>query len=168
MKKIENLRDLFIEQGREFYGSTYQEERALHSMEKQAGNPDLKKLIAQEITLTRDQRKRLESAFSRINAGFEIESDPCCESLISQTREIVDRASEPDVRDAAIINGIQKLNHLKISSLGTMAAFANQIGEHDTAQAFHDVLEEEWEIDHKLSRLAERNVNRKAARELIV
>ena len=166
MKKIENLRDLFIEQGRELYGSTYQEERALHGIEKQAGNTDLKKLIEQEITLTRDQRKRLEGAFSRINASFEIETDPCCESLISQTRELIERSSEPDVRDAVIINGMQKLNHLKISGLGTLAAYANQIGEHDTAQAFHEVLEEEWEIDRHLSRLAERQVNRKAAHEL--
>lgn len=168
MKKIENLRDLFIEQGSELYDSAQQEERALRKMEMKVKNHELRDLLEREITLSKEQRGQLEHAFSRINARFETVKNSCCESVIRQSEELIGRTNEPDIRDAVIINSVQRLNHMNIAGLGALAAYANEMGEHSTAQTIHHRLEDEWDIDRHLSRLAEREINRKAAHELVV
>lgn len=162
MKQIQNLRDLLVEQGQELYETSRQEENTLSDTEKQASNPELKKIIKQQLSAATSQRRRLEQALRKLDANVDGEKNPWSETAIKQTKELADRCIEGNVRDAAIINGIQRLNHMKMGAYGSLSAYANQIGESEVAELVHNSLEEERNIDRDLSKLAEAEINAKA------
>jgi ferritin-like metal-binding protein YciE len=162
MKQIQDLKDLFVEQGRELYETSRQEENALPDTEKQANNPELKKIIRQQLDTATSQRRRLEQAFRKLNANVDGEKNPWSETALKETKDLASRSTAGEVRDAAIINGIQRLNHMKMSAYGSLSAYANTIGESEIAELVHDSLEEERNIDRDLSKLAEAEINTKA------
>lgn len=85
-------------------------------------------------------------------------------------RAFIDEAEEkfacctgaPPVKDASLLAGIQTINHYKISTYGTAAAFALALGMQQQAAIFHEAEVNEKQIDDRLSQLAEHEVNIKA------
>lgn len=162
MNKIGSLKDLFIEQGRELYDASRQEQKELPSLRQQARNSDLKKIIDRQITTARDQSERIEKAFKKLNVNPEGVKNSCCESMIKRAQELAGQSATDEVRDAAIINSIQRLNHNKITGFGSLTAYAREIDQPEIASSLHKSLEEERGIDKDLSRLAEKEINKKA------
>jgi ferritin-like metal-binding protein YciE len=70
----------------------------------------------------------------------------------------------PDVMDAAIICGSQKVEHYEICGYGTAKAYAEELGLIDVAQLLQQTLMEEYDADDRLTALAIGSVNRKAER----
>jgi len=159
-KKIENLRDLFIEQGRELIDAFKQEQKELPKIQKWVNNSRLKDLIVRELNTTKLQNFKIEQAFKNMNVGLEGEKNQCCESIFKQTKKYIERSSDTEVRDAAILNAIQRLNHNKITGFGSLAAYANEIGKSDLAKSLHETLEDEKSIDMELTKLAENEINK--------
>lgn len=168
MNPIKDLRDLFIEQGRELYEASRQEENALPGILQQTHNSGLRTIINKELETARIQRNRLEDAFRKLKVEPKGEKNTCCESIINQTMDLIQRSTVPEVRDAVIINTIQRLNHLKMTGFGSLAAYAQQIGEKEISHIVHEALEEERGIDRDLSHLAEKEINARAAHTLLV
>lgn len=162
MNKIGSLKDLFIEQGRELYDASRQEQKELPSLRQQARNSDLKKIIDRQITTARDQSERIEKAFKKLNVNPEGVKNACCESMIKRAQELAGQSTTDEVRDAGIINSIQRLNHTKITGFGSLTAYAREIDQPEIATSLHTSLEEERDIDKDLSRLAEKEINKKA------
>jgi len=162
MNKIESLKDLFIEQGRELYDAARQEQKELPSLRQQARNAELKKILDRQIATARDQATRIEHVFKKMNVSPEGVKSACCESLVSRARQMANQSVISEVRDAAIINSVQRLNHNKITGFGSLTAYASEIGHADLATALHKALEEERAIDEDLSRLAQTEINKKA------
>jgi ferritin-like metal-binding protein YciE len=72
--------------------------------------------------------------------------------------------AEPEVLDAGMIAGAQRVEHYEMAAYGTARAYASLLGHGDWAQLLQQTLEEEKEADAKLTRLAGRiNVEAKAA-----
>jgi len=161
-KKIENLRDLFIEQGRELIDAFKQEQKELPKVQKWVNNSRLKDLIIRELNTTKLQNFKVEQALKDMNLDPEGEKNECCESIFKQTRKYIDRSIDSEVRDAAILNALQRLNHNKITGFGSFAAYANEIGNPKLAQALHETLEDEKSIDMELTKLAEAEINKVA------
>lgn len=161
-KKIVNLRDLLIEQGRELYDASLQEQLDLPRIQSKATNPQLRNLIGQQLDTAKDQKDRLQKAFTKLSVSPGGERNECCQSIFRQTYDLIDRSQDPEVRDAAIINAIQRLNHSKIALLGAMASYARETGYSDLAGSMHATLEKEKTLDQNLTALAEKEVNRKA------
>lgn len=168
MNKLENLKDLFIAQGRELYDASRQEQRELPNIRVQVRNQQLQKIIDKQLKMAKDQDQRLKEALSRLNSSPEGEKSECCESVFRTTKTLIDRSKDAEIRDAAIINSIQRLNHNKITGLGSLAAYAKQIGQKDVAKSLHNALKEEKDIDEELSDLAEKEINKLAAKPLAV
>jgi ferritin-like metal-binding protein YciE len=55
------------------------------------------------------------------------------------------------------------VEHYEISRYGTLVAWARALGKEECAELLHETLEEEKATDMKLTRLAERDLNRRAA-----
>lgn len=161
-KQIATLRDLFIEQGRELYDTTRQEQKELPRMQKQVSNKQLKQLIDKQVSTAKDQQKRLENAFKKLNEKPDGEKSECCKAIITQGNKLAERAKNSNVRDAAIITAAQRLSHNKITALGTLSAYARQIGQQEVANMMHEALGQEKAIDNELSELAERDINKNA------
>jgi ferritin-like metal-binding protein YciE len=161
-KKIENLRDLFIVQGREFYDASKQEESELPKIQKHTKNQKLNQILDSQLNMAKNQKIRIQQALKKMNVSPEGEKNESCETSIKHTKSMIARSKDPEVRDAAIINSIQRLNHTKIASLGALSSYARQLGHEDIANSFHETLNEEKAIDKKLSDIAINEINKKA------
>jgi ferritin-like metal-binding protein YciE len=62
-----------------------------------------------------------------------------------------------------LIAAAQAVEHYEITRYGTLIAWANQLGRSDAVPLLQQNLDEEKATDKKLTTMAERNVNRKAA-----
>lgn len=161
-KEIQNLRDLFIEQGRELFDASRQQQGELPKIKTQVTNQKLAQLIERQVKSAKDQNRRIQESFGKLNMSPEGETSECCISIIRQTQNLIQRSQEIHVRDAAIINSVQRLNHHNITGLGSLAAYAKSIGHPEIASSLHHALEVEKEIDDDLSELAEDTVNKGA------
>lgn len=160
---IENLKDLFIEQGRELYNTSIQEERELEEIKRRAENKELKDIIDKEIKYSALQKEKLHVAFIKMDIDPEGEGCETSEAILMQARDFMDRSRDSEVRDAAIINAVQRLNHNKITGLGSFRSYAEELGETEIADSFREFLRSEKEIDKNLSELAINRINKSAA-----
>ncbi|MBL6448115.1 DUF892 family protein [Fulvivirga sp. 29W222] len=161
--KLENLKDLFLEQGRELHDAAMQEQKELPEILKDATNQQLKAIIDRQLKMAKTEISYLDEAFKKLRVKGQGEKNLCCESIIKQTKALIKRSKDAEVRDAAIINSIQRLNHNKITGFGSLTSYAREIGQDEIAANLHKALEQEKSIDEDLSDLAEWEVNKKAA-----
>ena len=68
----------------------------------------------------------------------------------------------PEVLDAAIIAGSQKIEHYEIACYGTARTYAQQLGLTQVAQLLQQTLDEEYKADELLTQLAVSSVNLQA------
>ena len=162
MNRIENLRDLFIQQGRELYNATAQQIEELPRIEKQASSAELKRIIGRQVNKAQNQQVRLAEALQKINASPDGERCVATETILRQSQASINRSLEPAVRDASIITHMQSLIHRKLAGFGSTTSFAREIGQEQSARTLHEALLEEKELDKELSDLAEEQVNRQA------
>lgn len=72
---------------------------------------------------------------------------------------------EGAVLDAALIAGAQKVEHYEIASYGTLAYFAELLGEDKAKELLGQTLDEEKAANDKLTQIAKCRVNRDALLE---
>lgn len=84
------------------------------------------------------------------------------QALIDETAEKLSNCADAEVSDACLLAGIQSINHFKISSYGTAAAFAQDVELQKAAAIFHAMEINEKNIDDRLSQLAKYEINKKA------
>ena len=161
-KQIENLRDLFLERTRELYEASLQVQRDLPLIRQKTESKALQKIIEKQILLAKKQSAKLIETFEILEEPEYATPNLCCKAILKETKELIDRSTGKEVIDAIIVESIQRLNHSNISTLGSLAAFAMEIGERDVSYSLHQLLEDEKEIDKKLSELAINEINRKA------
>ena len=83
-------------------------------------------------------------------------------AFIEDTMERLSVCSHAQVKDACLVACLQTINHYKISTYGTAAAFAKALGMEKAAGIFHEAEINEKQIDDRLSQLAEFEINAKA------
>ena len=88
---------------------------------------------------------------------------PSIDGIIEEANSIAGDVADKDVLDAALIGAAQAVEHYEITRYGTLIAWAQQLGRDDAAAVLQRTLDEEKATDKKLTTLAERKINRKAA-----
>jgi ferritin-like metal-binding protein YciE len=83
--------------------------------------------------------------------------------LIEEGSEVINGEGDPDVKDAALIAAAQRVEHYEIAGYGTVRTFAQRLAKHEAARLLQETLNEEAETDKKLTGLAEKAINPKAA-----
>jgi ferritin-like metal-binding protein YciE len=157
------LKDLFVDQLQDAYSAETQIAKALPKMAKAATAPDLKAGFEQHLKETETQIQRLEQVCQQL--GCKTGSNTCeaTKGLVEEGEEIMALGLEPDALDAGLIAAAQKVEHYEIALYGSLCTFAKQLGFADAARILHETLEEEKRTDQKLTMIAERGVNQKAA-----
>jgi ferritin-like metal-binding protein YciE len=88
---------------------------------------------------------------------------PAIDGLIKEANEIAGDIAEKKVLDAALITAAQAVEHYEIARYGTLIAWAEELGNSAVAKLLTTTLGEEKAADNKLTTVADRKVNRKAA-----
>ena len=163
--KLENLHSLFVEELQDLYSAEQQIIEALPDMIEEASSPDLKSALQNHLEETRGQVRRLDQIFSQIpKADKEGKTCKGMKGIIKDNQDLLDTEAEPEVLDAGMIAGAQRVEHYEIAGYGTVRTYAELLGRKDWAQLLEQTLQEEKQADQKLNGLASRiNIEAKAA-----
>ena len=162
-KDIKTLDDLFVHQLRDIYYAEKQIVQALPEMIEKAKDPGLKQGFEAHLGETKDHVKRLEQVFKMHGVETKGVECPAIDGIIEEADGIAGEVADKKVLDAALIAAAQAVEHYEITRYGTLIAWAKQLGRPDCASMLQENLEEEKAADSKLTALAERNINVKAA-----
>jgi ferritin-like metal-binding protein YciE len=163
--KLESLRELLSEELQDIYSAENMIISALPKMAEEASSPDLKSAFNEHLQQTRGHVQRLDKIFDQI-PDVDRKGKKCkgMEGIIKDNKDLLSEDAEPEVLDAGMIAGAQRIEHYEIAAYGTARTYANVLGRKEWAQLLQQTLDEEKQTDSKLNQLAERiNLEAKAA-----
>jgi ferritin-like metal-binding protein YciE len=160
----ENLQQLYVDQLRDLYNAEQQILKALPKMAQKAKHPALKEGFRFHEEQTRQHAQRLERIFDMLGQRPTGEKCKGMEGVLDEGEETMKKYDNPDVADAAMIAAAQRVEHYEIAGYGAVRTFAKELGLTDQEQLLQQTLNEEGNMDHKLSQLAEQVVNIDALR----
>jgi ferritin-like metal-binding protein YciE len=88
---------------------------------------------------------------------------PAIDGILEEANDVAGEVDDKHVLDAALIAAAQAVEHYEMTRYGTLIAWAKQLGRSDCASLLQQNLDEEKAADSKLTTIAERQVNRRAA-----
>jgi len=166
--------DLFIHGLQDVYYAENQIAKTLPEMMEKSSDPMLREGFKLHLEETQEQIKRLDQVFRALGQTPKGVTCQAVLGLIEEGQEVVGQIEDKDLRDAAIIASAQAIEHYEINRYGTLIAWAQQLGYRETVDEkqlgnveivdlLQLSLDEEKDIDRKLTALAESRVNRHAA-----
>lgn len=162
---MKTLEDLFEHQIKDLYSAESQLVEALPKMVKKASNEKLKDAFEKHLEQTREQKARLESICRVLKISPKGETCKAMEGLIKEAESFIKEASEDAVMDAGLIAEAQRVEHYEIAGYGTAVRYAKELGHMNIAETLQTTLDEEYDADNILDKLAEKRLNRKAMSE---
>lgn len=159
---MKTLEDLFEHQLKDLYSAESQLIDALPKVAQKATDSKLKQAFKSHLEETKGHKKRLEEICYTLNISATGETCKAMKGLIKETESFMDQADDDEVMDAGLIAEAQRVEHYEISSYGTAVRYAKELGHNDIASKLQKTLDEEYNADNKLDKLAENRVNRKA------
>jgi len=153
--KIQNLRDLWIDELKDLYHAEHQILKALPKMAKSAVDEKLRGAFKEHLEQTRGHVKRLDQVFKLI--GVPAKGKPCkgMEGIIAEGKAMLEMDLPEPVGDAALIAAAQRVEHYEIAAYGTVRTYAEVLGEAGAAKLLETTLKEEKETDEALTGIAE-------------
>lgn len=124
-----------------------------------SGNVKLRSVLQRYLELIQDHVKKLESFFEDEEIRSLSLNNRIMQAFVAETEEKLADCTDPAVKDACLLACIQGINHYKISTYGTAAAFAKALDMEKQAALFHEAEVNEKQIDDRLSQLAEHEIN---------
>ncbi|HMC32170.1 MAG TPA: ferritin-like domain-containing protein [Candidatus Angelobacter sp.] len=154
--KLESLRELFIEELQDLYSAETQIIDALPKMVDQASSPDLKAGFTEHLEQTRQHVRRLDQIFDQLGDDVDRKDKTCkgMQGIIKDNKDLLKTSAEPEVLDAGMIAGAQRVEHYEIAGYGTVRTYAQLLGRNEWAQLLEQTLQEEKDTDKKLTQLA--------------
>jgi ferritin-like metal-binding protein YciE len=159
-----SLRELFVEELRDMYDGEKQLTRALPKMAKAAESEELQTALTTHLEETENQISRLEQVFKSLGQAVRGKKCDGIQGIVDEGKKAMEEF-EGAVLDAALIAGAQKVEHYEIASYGTLAYFADLLGESKAKTLLAETLGEEKAADEKLTQIAKSRVNRDALTE---
>lgn len=163
MAKISSFEEFVMHELQDTYSAETQILEAFPKMIAAATSPELKQAFEAHQRETEGQAERLRKIFKLM--GEDPSGNPCeaAQGLIQETEEHIKEIQRGPVLDAALIASAQRFEHYEIASYGTAVTFAEQLKQSEAAELLKESLNEEEQTDKKLTQLAEKNINAKAA-----
>jgi ferritin-like metal-binding protein YciE len=162
-KDIASMDDLFLHTLQDIYYAEKKIIKSLPSMVDTARDSQLKQGLSMHLDETRSQIGRLEQVFELLGRNPKSVDCPAIDGIIKEAEDVTGEVEDDDVIDAAVIAACQAVEHYEITRYGTLVAWAGSLGRQDVARLLQQTLDEERAADRKLTMIAERRVNERAA-----
>ena len=156
---LETLKDLYVEQLRDLYSAENQLLEALEEMAENATHSELREAFESHLEETEEHVSRLDKIFARLGEDAEGEHCEAMEGLIEEADELLEKDATDEVLDAGMIAAAQRVEHYEIAAYGTVATYAEMLGEKADLELLRETLGEEKEADGKLNKIAKQIVN---------
>jgi len=158
---IKTAEDLFLNQLKDVYSAEKQAIRAYPRLAKAVQSEELKQALQQHLEQTKGQVERLDQVFEKLEKRSGGKTCEAMKGLLEEAAEAVEEIESGSVLDAALLAGMQRVEHYEIAAYGTVVAFAEAMGQQEIQQLLEQTLQEEKETDQKLTEVS-RNVNKEA------
>jgi ferritin-like metal-binding protein YciE len=150
----ETLRELYVNELKDIFSAENQLTKALPKMAKAASSEELREGFEDHLEQTKQHVERLEQIFEMLEESPDGKKCLGMEGLIKEGAEVIGEDFEDDVKDSALIAAAQRVEHYEIAAYGTVAAYADVLGETEQASLLRETLQEEKDTDEKLTELA--------------
>ena len=156
---IRTLHQLLDEDARKFTIAEIELQKVLPLWILKTNSLKLKSILQKYSDQVKNHISKFDSFFEEESITYMNSSNRIMHAFIAEAEEKMNNCFDFSIRDACILASVQNINHFKISSYGTAAAFANTLGMAKTAVLFHECEVSEKQIDDRLSQLAEHEIN---------
>ena len=153
---IKTLRQLYVNQLQRLISAAQQIQKALPEMMEKATDTQLKQAFQSELQEVEVQLDRLRGMMTEAAGSTEPLRCKVLAALVEEAEEMMKDATEPAVRDVALISVAQRIKHYEIAVYGGLRRFAEILGEHTHAEHLDKTLHEEWHADQLLISIANR------------
>jgi len=165
---ISTLHNLLDYDVRKFTNAEVQLKNGLPEWINDAGSLKLKTILQKYLLFVQEHIQKLENFFEEEKITLLSLSNRVMRAFIEDTNEKLACCSDIEIKDACLLASIQAINHYKISTYGTAAAFAKALGMEKQAAVFHGAEVNEKQIDDRLTQLAEFEINSKARTPIVL
>jgi glycine/D-amino acid oxidase-like deaminating enzyme/ferritin-like metal-binding protein YciE/nitrite reductase/ring-hydroxylating ferredoxin subunit len=162
--EFNSLRDLLVDQLNDLYDAEQRLTEAMPQLADAADSTDLKHVLREHLSQTKQHVSRLEDVFHMLGVQPERTTCAAMKGLIQEGEHMVQAKAAPAVRDAGIIAAAQRVEHYELAAYGTARTFAQQLGHADVANLLQTTLDEEGAANGRLNAIAMEGVNVQAAR----
>jgi len=152
---LSSLRELYINQLRQMYSAESQITEALPKLIEAATAPELRAALETHLQETRGQVARVEQILNRTEGPVKSKTNKGIDALLTEGNDIVTDASNPAVRDAAIVGAAQKVEHYEIAAYGTLRRYAEILNQSQDVGLLQQTLQEEKHADEVLTIIAD-------------
>jgi len=161
---VKSLRELFEIELRYAYDCEQKlANKGLPSMIENASSPELRTALQSHLQETRIHVTRLEEVFRTLGVEPGTKDNEILDKMTSAAKDSVSNIEASPLRDAALIVNGNQVEHYEIAMYGTLVSFARSLGLQAVTVPLQETLEEEKRADAKLSQIAERVMNTRAA-----
>ncbi len=161
--EVTALRTLFEDYLKMVYWSERALAPAFSHIIGQISSRDIARILMLHTANTNIHVDRLEKIFKSIGIPAGEKKFEPIESFLGQIDLVIAQTQMGAVRDAAVIALVQHVIHSEIASYGTLKSFALTLKEEDVVVLLDKNLEDEKDLDLKLSEIAKAYINDEAA-----
>jgi len=165
---ITTLHNLLDSDASKFISSEIMLKRSLALWINVASSVKLKTVLQKYLDFVQQHVEKMNAFFEEEKISSLSVSSRVMEAFIEEANEKLSNCTDAEVKDACLLASIQAINHFKISTYGTAAAFANALGMEKQAAVFHEAEVKEKQIDDRLSQLAEHEINNRAKSPIVL
>jgi len=159
---IDTLEALQLAEIQELAWSTAQLARLLERVERAIGHEELQSHVRNYAAQLRSREQNLERIMTSRSEGARRHADQAMQTLISEARKMT-YVADPAVRDAALVDSLQRILHYQIATEGSAAAHAKALGRDADAVLINEWSDHDKLTDAALTELAETLLNPRAA-----
>jgi ferritin-like metal-binding protein YciE len=159
---IDTLEALHLEELQELTSGIAQLGRLLDELERNVEHSRLQTSIHSYATQVHSRAQDLERIIASRGANPHRHPDQAMRALVGEARKMM-RIASPAVRDAALVDSLQRLIHYLIAAEGSAAAHAKALGRDEDASRIGEWADRDKATDAALTDLAKDLLNPQAA-----
>ncbi len=156
---LDSLQALYTEELQDLYNAENQLVEALPKMAVAATSSNLRKAFEDHLKQTEGHVRRLEKVLEALEEKPGGKICKAMKGLVAEAQELLKEEADDAVRDAGLIACAQRVEHYEMAGYGCVRTYAKLLGFADQSRELQKTLDEEGEADHKLTKLAETEIN---------
>ncbi|HTW38271.1 MAG TPA: DUF892 family protein [Steroidobacteraceae bacterium] len=159
---IDSMETLYEEELQELASSSALLEPLTADLEREVDHEELRRKLRSYAILLRSRREDLARVLRARGVRAYRHLDQAMRALVEEARKMA-RIADAAVRDAALVDSVQRLLHYQIAAYGSVAAHAKALGEDEAAARLADYAGGDKALDAELTALAKELLNPRAA-----
>jgi ferritin-like metal-binding protein YciE len=158
-----NLQSLFYDGLKDLYYAERKILKALPKMARGASTDEVRRAFEKHKEETEGQVERLQQVFEIFGKRAQGKTCPAIDGILEEGEEVLDEYKGTPALDAGLVAAAQAVEHYEIARYGTLKRWAQMLNLPKAVDLLDETLQQESATDEALSKLADADVNARAA-----